>query len=446
MKRFIGIVAVAVGFCAAFFGHFSAVEGQEMFWVQILDSQAVTFSQLSPADPNSFVSDWQTGEVTIDYNRLSQDGFAPGGFIQIVQYDPANPSSSDAFWVVQNIPVYDPAVLDATSVAYTYPIPTSGPIASTTIAAFYAAGPRPLPQPQKPPPGNNNQKIHPPAKMPPNKQNPPIAPIIPIILPGITGLPLFPGNPTKALQPIDNNRTDKQDPLTKEPGVEEEFNQCAPGSVANSLEYIKNQFKNMFPALKLDDGLTNNPSTTDGTGMGKKDPTSRVGALDTAMKRGPNLPTPMQSVLQGKLNYIMQKMLDIATKSQGVFCNANRTNCQNLLGTEKDKKGNSGATPDHDFLTKELMDQEDVEMCFQYATGAHCVQVIGYRWVNGFLSLQIRNDNMQGKKGGVTAADKGFVDLKVGKDNKGALWIENFNGVPAKITHLITESPKRPQK
>ena len=62
-----------------------------------------TFSQLSPTDPDSFVPDWQTGMVTIDYNRLQLDGFPPGGFIQVVEYDPNDPSS-EAFWVVQNLP------------------------------------------------------------------------------------------------------------------------------------------------------------------------------------------------------------------------------------------------------------------------------------------------------------------------------------------------------
>jgi hypothetical protein len=199
--------------------------------------------------------------------------------------------------------------------------------------------------------------------MPPNKQITPVMPIIPRILPGIQGLAPFPGNPTKALTPIDPNRTDKQDPLTTDPGVEEERAQCAPGSVANSLEYLKDQFKKQFPNLNLADGRINNPSTTDGTGVGKKDPTSRVGALDTAMARQINQGTPSLNILQGKLNYIMQKMLDIVTKSQGVFCNASRTNCTNPLGKTADT-GNNGNKPDHDLLTKELMDREDVEMAF----------------------------------------------------------------------------------
>ena len=72
------------------------------------------------------------------------------------------------------------------------------------------------------------------------------------------------------------------------------------------------------------------------------------------------------------------------------------------------------------------------------------MQVTGDRWVNGFLMLSVRQDNLQGQKGGVNANDGGIVDLKVGWDNNKNknLWIENFNGKPALVTHFITEKSK----
>jgi len=111
---------------------------------------------------------------------------------------------------------------------------------------------------------------------------------------------------------------------------------------------------------------------------------------------------------------------------------------------------NNPPRPNAAFVTSELDNKEDMEICFRWASGNHCVQVNGYNWVNGYLQLNIVQDPNQGP---VTPPATGRTvnpmtnplantTVTVGMGPDGYLWMTNWPpGVPAQITHAITESP-----
>jgi hypothetical protein len=233
------------------------------------------------------------------------------------------------------------------------------------------------------------------------------------------------------ITPVDPNlkRTDSQDGLTLADSVEQARNECAPAAVANSMEY-----------LKVKDKLENVPNNQ---------ADSRVAALDRAMGYSPALGTAALNILQGKLNYIQQKKLALVTESQGRFCPTASIDPKCPGG----QNGSDAVTPTVDFITTALTDKKDVELCFAWAAkpatpttafsppGAHCVFVTGYRFVFGFLRLDATQDLDQGNRGGVGWEAGGHVSMTIGTFNN-QLWIKNWFGRTALVTHAITEGPK----
>jgi hypothetical protein len=395
------------------------VVGPQETWTPILDSQAVTFGQVNPLFPDSVVADWQTGIVFVDYKRLEPDGITDG-YIQVLEF---GDSLEEGAWVVQNFPVPGGQALGS-SAPYTFASPPSGPLASTLVAVYNTK--RPVM------PGPVNQRMVPPQRVMPQARP---VPLIPTNIGGVfIPPPPTPPEPDK-IKPVDPDmkRTDSQDDLTEENSVEQARNECAPAAVANSMEY-----------LKVDDKLKNVPSN---------EAKSRVGALDRAMGYNANSGTPTLGILNGKLNYIKQKNLPLVTESQGRFCPTASINPKCPGG----KDGSDAVTPTVDFITQALADKKDVELCFTWAAkpatvgppptpfspaGAHCVFVTGYRFVNGFLTLNIRHDLDQGNKGGVDQKDGGHMTVTVGIVNN-QLWIKDWFGRSAQVTHVITEGPKK---
>jgi hypothetical protein len=397
------------------------VFGEENTWTPVLDSQAVTFGQVNPLVPDSVVSDWQAGVVFVDQKRLRHEGIT--GYIQVLEF---GASPQEANWVVQNYPVTGPNALAGNSAPYTFATPPSGPLASTLVAVVNTKRPvTPVPP---------NRPVVPPQRVTPQAH--PIR-LIPTNIGGV----LIPPPPTAPeldkITPVDPDmkRTDNQDGLTEKDSVEQAKNECAPAAVANSMEY-----------LKVDDKLKNVPST------GNQANSSRVGALGRAMNYNPALGTSALNILQGKKNYIQQKRLNLETESQGRFCPTASIDPRCPGG----QNGSDGVTPTENFITKALKDKKDVELCFSWPAkpgsagppptvastpGAHCVFVTGYRFVNGFLRLDVVQDLDQGRMGGLGWEDGGHMSLTIGMSNN-QLWIKNWFGQAAQVTHAITEAPK----
>jgi hypothetical protein len=157
-------------------------------------------------------------------------------------------------------------------------------------------------------------------------------------------------------------------------------------------------------------------------------------------------------MLDGKMAFLRDAGIAnrLVVRSQGVFCGPGNNNCVN---------GSNGAAPMANFITGELDNGEDVEICFSTGTFAHCVRVTGYSFVGGFLMLNYVQDFTQGNNNVGTAANEGGVGtLRVGQvpamnaQNPPVLVItSNMINVPpgtvnpftggGVITNVITESP-----
>ena len=436
MKRVYTTAGVAVLACLVLLLSHLPATGQDIIWQQIFDQQAVSFGQADPTLPNSVVSDWNTGIVTLNNQELLQDGFT-GGFLQVLEFDPEG-SQYYGKWILQNIPIANPATLAGDSEVFTFGAPNAGPVGNFKAGVYFTR------TPVAPGPANQMRRPGGAAPGPPPRQVFPVPRFPFVIGPGVVFNP--PQRPPTAaqVQPIDATQKDTSNPpLTNQDSVKQQVNQCAPASVANSLEY-----------LKVNDGNQNVPS-------GQAN--SRVGALDAAMGRAAGRGTPPLNIIQGKLAYLNQKGLNLVVRHQGRFCpglNPDANTCKqgqitdgkNPPGAVTSTPGAAGgvgaggtATPTPAFLTSELDNKEDVEICFSWAgppAGAHCVQVTGYNWKNGYLALTIIQDPNQGQAGNTGPQTPGaHMTVQVGKTPDGRLWIKDWPGGPALISNVITESP-----
>jgi hypothetical protein len=410
----------------------------EETWMQITDIYGVTFGQLDPTDPASFVADWNSGLALADSRELSRDGIS-GGYLQVIEYDPSQPQA-DGLWVVQNLPVENPNVAAGIGAPFVFGVPPGRPIQNMQAAVFQTRFPVPGPRPV---PNMPNVPVRPPVNPnPPVRQTVPIHPI-PNTIGGLRIPPPTTVPELKDIQPVDPKmeKTDSQESLTDANSVEQRTNECAPAAVANSLQYLKDN-------ANIDDKARNVPSGQQG---------SRVGILDQQMGYNAAAGTSTLGILTGKQRYInganpTGRLLPITMNSQGRFCPGASID-PNCPGGQN---GDSGATPTVDFITKALADRKDVEVCFAWPArpasagppptpaspgGAHCVFVTGYRYVNGYLTLDYTHDLNQGRAGGVNWEDGGHMSMRVGIAN-GQLWIRNFFDRPAMLTHVITEGPK----
>ncbi len=437
----------------------------EETWEQITDPHAVSFGQAPPGDSN-LVFDWQTGLAFADYKELKKDGIT-GGFIQVLEFDSTNPEL-DGAWVVQNFPVEKAQATAGNSMPFIFANQLSGPINGTQMAVYHtnfvAAPPKPQPKPNPNPGGGGGggQKpfVPPVNPAPARPQFYPTRPV-PSTIGGMLIPPITNPPDPSTIQPIDPTlkRTDNVDSLTDENSIKQQTNECAPAAVANSMNYL-NGIKN------LGDGATNEPSKpipVPGKATPPADPKSRVAWLDYDMGYTA-VGTWTLGIKKGKEAYIAGKnaagkktnpagkALDLTMDSQGRFCPSSFVDPSCATG----ENGTSGAVVKEPFITDALMAKKDVEVCFAWPAypgsvgpprtnptpaGAHCVFVTGYRFVNGFLSLDCTQDFNQGKLGGVDFEDGGHVSLRIGIVN-GELWIPSFFGRPAKITNVITEAPK----
>src|SRR5262249_10135514 len=145
-------------------------------------------------------------------------------------------------------------------------------------------------------------------------------------------------------------------------------------------------------------------------------------------------------------DYIKANKLNVTTHSQGRFCPTGSVD-PNCAGGQD---GDSGKTPTVDFITKAIAEKKDVELCFAWPAkpgtppsppGAHCVFAVGYRFVNGYLTVDFTHDLSQGNDGGVDFEDGGHMSFRIGVFNN-QLWIRSFPDRPSLLTHVITEENK----
>jgi hypothetical protein len=189
------------------------------------------------------------------------------------------------------------------------------------------------------------------------------------------------------------------------PSVEQGVNQCAPAAVANSLQWLEDQYGIAVPHAHVP-GINGNP------------PHSLVGQLDRAMNRSPNQGVSAEQAITGKLRYIGDNNLgdDLIVKHYGDnFLPGNRT----VAGvTSVDQTNDPPKLTLIEWIQREVQAGEDVELAIFYpGGGGHMVDVTAAGTTLGVPWIAWVHDAKQGQPGGTTASDGGVVWTQI-KDGK----------------------------
>ncbi|MBK9128755.1 MAG: hypothetical protein IPM13_13290 [Phycisphaerales bacterium] len=242
---------------------------------------------------------------------------------------------------------------------------------------------------------------------------------LPVDLSLITFMPL--GRTTVHVQPV-------------KPSVEQEFEQCMPAAVANSLQFLEDEYGVNVPH-------EHRPGLRDD---------SLVGELDKKMQRPEGEPVASAvNMLNGKLDYIDENNLadDIDVKHK----QAPGINWLNGDRTRGDATSHEHTDPNvsfFDWLMHEVASGEDVEIRLGWDDGSgHMVRVFGAGYILGKPFVTYVHDAAQGwgdpnEPEGTTPQDGGF----------GFSWVENgriqcfINGATqsASVDYAVSESPIYP--
>lgn len=166
----------------------------------------------------------------------------------------------------------------------------------------------------------------------------------------------------------------------RHPNVQAAHNQCAPMAVANSLQWLENEFGTPVPHNHV---------------KGIKGDNSLVGKLDSAMDRAVTSrtngsPIGAAPILEGKLEYVANNGLagKVDTKHQGM-----------LGGGDVSHHGQTstahGAAIDIDWIISELAAGENVEMGYLGANGGHFVDITGAGRILGIPWITYVSDHDQ---------------------------------------------------
>lgn len=270
-------------------------------------------------------------------------------------------------WLVQNLPVYPSSTYDHPSISTRLPLPTTDgtPLATADFHIDFSPNPTPAfagGQPSTFTLGTTLDAI------------------------GGFGAPDglltgYRGNLIPSTVTFNPNGLNSVVYQPRHPNVQAAQNQCAPMAVANSLQWLENEYGINVPHDHV---------------KGLKGDNSLVGKLDTAMNRDVTSRTQGTSVaaepiLRGKLDYVANNNLasSVVTKHQGLLGGANYTS-SNVTST-----GN-GNTVTFDFILSELAAGANVELGFIYpAGGGHFVDITGAGRILGIPFLTYVSDHTQ---------------------------------------------------
>ncbi|MCQ9374582.1 PEP-CTERM sorting domain-containing protein [Methyloversatilis sp. XJ19-13] len=216
--------------------------------------------------------------------------------------------------------------------------------------------------------------------------------------------------------------------------IEQDVNQCAPASVANSLEYLHRRYGVEFN----DEHVAGIGEDGDAIGVNGG---SRVATLDLWMDREKGkAPPKWSSVLDGKLHYLAgQDVKDLKLKYQG--------NPGDIAEGDFTAHGltmkSHGKAPTVEFITEQVRLGEDVELAFSFAGGSHMVTLFGAGQIDGKSWLGFYHDQIQGAEGGITAKDGGIVFSWLDVDKDGVVRLSNYHN--AKLELVVVESIPEPE-
>jgi hypothetical protein len=259
----------------------------------------------------------------------------------------------------------------------------------------------------------------------------------------LTGLPFDPlGLTTGIWQPNHTN-------------VEQDVNQCGPASVANSLQYLEDEF-----------GLEVVHDNTPGIGAGSN---TLPGVLDGKMNRGQGQTVSLDDWRDGKVDYLEEfGPKDFVSDPDGIPNNGDEMERDTLelksygFGdadstsgeTTMDDQTTSSGLSITEWIFREIAAGEDVEIILDWegVNASHAVEVTGVGAVLGVPFITWVHDFEQGDNSKGTAADEGghgfsWIDPATGK-------VKNFVGTGdgsepkplrnATITHAMSQSVPEP--
>jgi hypothetical protein len=342
----------------------------------VQQSSGVSFAQVSFAYTDAPEPNSQYGQASLDYSVLTSSGY-----INIERY---NSDGTPAGWVVQNMPVLAGYGLPGLSTMFDL----GSPGYQTSLSAYADFSATPLTDDSTL--RNQTPTVYPLGQVQNNAEGSGASRTFPPGLPPVAGAIVF---ATGGLVTANVNSI--------APSVEQDFNQCCPAALSNSLEYLKSigvqnvKYDNV-PGIF---GVPNN---------------SRVGQIDLVMNRMQGQGVWRQTFILGKLQYLSNTgLLNLGLKHQGRFDDSNG----NFISGNITKAGltstSAGVKPTTTFIIQQVANGADMEIDLSWngtPKGAgHCIDVIAGGYILGVPWIAFVHDAKQGDNTKGTAfADGGY--------------------------------------
>jgi len=335
--------------------------------IPVAPGQGVNLAQVNFTFSGAPQGDSGYGLVAVDFSGVAAATGVSTGFVNI---------ASDAGWVVQNLPVDLSSGHPGLSTMFNLGVPHGRDVSTVKIAVDYSAAPLTS---FAAVPGtefsvgsvdyNAEGRGGPMVSVP----SLPLTPEIPWLIGGAT---TFLWETTRE-------------------SVEQDVNQCGPGSLANSLQWLEKRYGLNVPH-EHKPGIAGNP------------PDSLVGQIDLTMDREPHTTVTDEEFMFGKLEYIAENGLSdklIIKHWGGRFAPFDYTYVGSHTVTSRDKQ--HGGLTLVEWIRKEIEDGEDVELALGGPSG-HWVNVTGAGTVLGVPWITWVHDANQGNPGGNNWWDGGY--------------------------------------
>ena len=362
--------------------------------VPVSSGQGVQFAQIDWTYPGAEFFDSHYGQFTADFDQLAAYTGLTSGYLNV---------ATSEGWVVRNMPVFADWSYGGLGTQFSLGGPSVGDVSTLLAAVEFTADPLfefealptstfPVGSVENNAQGRNGSTLTPPTE-------------------GIDVSLLIFDVLGDVLRWLQNGH----------PSVEQDDNQCGPASVANSLQWLENEYGIDVPHDHVP-GIDGNPAN------------SLVGQLDEAMDRKAGETVSDGNAITGKLRYIDDNDLgdDLVVKHWGGgFVSGDRT----VGGVTSDDQTDDGLSL-IEWIQREVEAGEDVELALGYSGGGgHWVDVTAAGEIGGVPWIAWVHDAKQGEDGGTGLFDGGVVWTPV-VDGKTTAFSD------ATLDLALSESPK----
>ncbi len=360
----------------------------------VAPGQGVTLSQVNFTFSSAPQPDSAYGLVAVDFAALSAATGLSTGFVNI---------SSGAGWVVQNLPVDPSSGHPGLGTMFNLGVGHGQEVSALTVAVDFSATPfasfSALPGTDFAVGSvdyNAEGRGGPMVTVPPL----PVTPLVPWLI----------GGATEFLWE------------TTRESVEQDYNQCGPASLANSLQWLEKRYGINVPH-EHKPGIEGDP------------PDSLVGQIDLTMDRKRGGTVTDTNFMFGKLEYIAENGLAdklVIKHWGGRFTPFDYTYVGSHTATSRDQQ--RGGLSLVEWIRKEIADGEDVELALGGPSG-HWVNVTGAGTILGIPWISWVHDANQGNPGGNNWWDGGY-GVSVIRDGKLTNFLPNYE-----LDFAVSESP-----